>query len=544
MAKQFFWAEDEVAMIQDPQTQLYDSQKAYKQALTKFLLSGLKNLGYEESYRLLEQESGMSLPKLIEDELKNHIRQQDFDRALDYIDQHKNGSMQDKSITEMLTYELLKLKLIQALSYGNTTLALSLLRNQLKSFSQFDNDKKLLSSLYLLKTPEEIATASGVDLNNPEFMDMFIGRLELRLFNENGKGLIQEPFDYLCRNSLCYELITCKYHKPFGLVHRETNALGITNGIRHACELEYIPTVVYQTLEEATDELWEVKITEDGTFIYGLTRDRVFVCWMIDLASYYYNRLWISDEPLKEDIGSWCLNEEADTIIVGTLDNSIKILSMSTGAELVTIQAAHDDAINSVHVERFSDEMVTAGVDCNIHIWDYKSSKKKETIKTKRVLNMLVTEDEETAYVIYSNYKHIDKVNLVDETSTERVIVEKESIVSASLSPDNSLLLLNTGRGTPELHLYHLSDFRLLNIYKGYAQTKFCIKVGFLSNFVIFSGSEDGNLLYWHINNSEPVYVLKLHDMSLNSVATAYNEKMRRQVVVTVSDDCKAHILV
>lgn len=544
MSNPYFWAQDEIRIIQDPQTRLYDSQKAYKDALTSFLLSGLKNLGYQDTYKQLEKESGIHLPKVIDDELRGYIKQQNFDAAIGHVHNYEHESLYSNKNLNILLYELLKLKFIQAMLKGNTVTALFLLRNDLKEFSEFDADKKKLSGLYLLKTSEEIAEASGVYLNDPEYIDLFLNKLEVRLLAQDNTRPSEEPFDYLCRNSLCYEIITCKYHKSFNFANGYRNQLGITNGLKHYCPLEPFPSKVYQTLEETIDELWEVKLSTNSLNIYALTRDRVFICWTFNALSGYYEHNWTSEEPIKEEINDWCLNEKSGTIVIGTAENSIKIVSIARGELITIIQAAHDDAVNKIYVKSQGDEMISVSVDCHLKIWDCKNSSKKDFIKTKRALSMIMGKDEETVFIIYSNYRMIDRINLTDKTIQEKVIVEKDCIVSAAVSPDGTMLLLNTGRGNPELHLYRLNDYRLLNIYKGYVQTKFCLGIGFISNFIIYSGSEDGNLVYWHINCPDPIQRIQLHILSLNSAATAYNEILQRQILVSVSDDYKAKVLI
>ena len=544
MENNYFWAEEEIAVIQNPRTRLYDNQQAYKEALTRFLLSGLKNLGYNESYKLLEKESRMQLPKLIDDDLKTYIRQEDLDSAIGHLLLNDTRQLYNERNREVLLYEILKLKFVQSIIKGNTLMALFLLRNDLKEFKEFESEKKKLSSLYLLKTAEEISEVSGINLNDPEFMESFINKLELKLLHQEYGCPMEDPFDYLCRNSLCYEIIACKYHKSFNFINTPVNQLGISNGLKHHCELEYFPIDVYQTLDESNDELWEVKISSNGRNIYALTRDRIFMCWAFNSVSRYYEHSWISDEPIKEEINDWKLNEKNGTIVIGTAENAIKIIGTEGGRLLTTMQTAHDDSVNNIYVKRQGDEIISVSVDCNIKIWDYKQLSNKAVIKTKRALSMLMGQDEETAYIIYNNYKNIDKVNLSDRTTQEKVIIEKDSIISSCISPNGNMLLLNVGKLRPELHLYRLNDFRLLNIYKGHIQTKFCIGIGFLNDYIIYSGSEDGHLVYWHINNTEPIKKKELHTLSLNSVASAFNEVLKRQIVVTASDDYKLKILI
>ena len=187
---------------------------------------------------------------------------------------------------------------------------------------------------------------------------------------------------------------------------------------------------------------------------------------------------------------------------------------------------------------------MTGSTDGKVKVWDYKHCAVKEDIDTAKVLDFLLASNEEDMYIIYSNNRFVDKHNLVENTKETSVIVENENILASCLSPSDEYMLLSTGPNIVELHLWRLSDYSLLNKFVGHVQSKYHIGCAFLTDYVICSGSEDGCLLYWHINDSNPVEKLELHNTTLNNVVTGFNVKLNKTVVVTVSDDYSMSVLV
>ncbi len=123
------------------------------------------------------------------------------------------------------------------------------------------------------------------------------------------------------------------------------------------------------------------------------------------------------------------------------------------------------------------------------------------------------------------------------------MIIEKEAIISSALSSNGEFLILNTSQIQPEIHLWRLSDFKLLNIYTGHKQCKFVVNCKFLNDHVILSGSEDGCLYYWHINQNSPVKIINISSYTLNDISIGFNKNLDKTLIATASDDSEVKIL-
>ena len=210
----YFWAEKEIEAIQNRENKIFSADSDYRGHMTNFLLAGLKSLGYDRAVSTLEEESGQRLPRVLDDEFKTLIRKGAFDGAFSYVSNPSSLPALTSSQRSFLQFEMLKLKYVSAISKGETTIALYLLRNEMKGFEHhFNLEKKFLSQLYLLKDKQEVFQATGVNFENKADMENYIRLLEYRLLTNNEHcASLEDPFETLCRNNLSFQLISCKYH--------------------------------------------------------------------------------------------------------------------------------------------------------------------------------------------------------------------------------------------------------------------------------------------------------------------------------------------
>ena len=543
MSDRYYWAKDEVDMLQDPNFKLYENQEKLKQSLTHFMLSGLKTLGYTESFKSLKEESGMGIREIFSEEMKVALIKLQFEEVIQLFEQ-KN--IMNEQISQSFKYAILRLKYVKSVIDKDTEQLVKMLRVDLRPFPEFEQEKRDLSGLYLTKTKEEVYSRFGVNLEDPASLVFYANKLEFRLLSKENR--VAEPFDFICKNNLSYQLINCKYHKPYTLISKDGlksfQGMEIEGGMYHKCELDYIPKTVYQKINDATDELWDVKLSSDCETIFVLTRDRIIMAFQYDEPSKLYKHLWASEKSFESEVLSWTLNDKYNTILLTFNDKSIKIVCMEKGENLTTINENHNDNIYKIHSVKSGEEFLTGSTDGKVKVWDYKHCAVKEDIDTAKVLDFLLASNEEDMYIIYSNNRFVDKHNLVENTKETSVIVENENILASCLSPSDEYMLLSTGPNIVELHLWRLSDYSLLNKFVGHVQSKYHIGCAFLTDYVICSGSEDGCLLYWHINDRNPVEKLELHNTTLNNVVTGFNVKLNKTIVVTVSDDYSMSVLV
>ena len=163
-------------------------------------------------------------------------------------------------------------------------------------------------------------------------------------------------------------------------------------------------------------------------------------------------------------------------------------------------------------------------------------------IKTKRVIQFSVSPNELFLLLVHSNSLFIDYVLFANRETRPGLIREKHQIISHQIDPSSEFLLINTSFEIPELHLWRLSDGHLLNTFTGHFQRNFVIGCAFLNSSVICCGSENGELLFWHVNSDKPLSILKRHDLSLNSISIEKLQESGETLIATGSDDGRVMI--
>lgn len=549
MENKFFWAEEEINNIQDDKVQLFSNREEYKKQMTKFLLGGLRNLGYENTLQSLEKESGIKVPKIFDNEMKKFIKKKKFDSAIGYIKLNENRKKLTDRNVNYINYELLKLKYVNCLINGDVIMGLFLLRNDLKNFPEFfEKEKNNLSKLYLNKSKEDIKSIIKFDFEDENSIENYINNLEFKILS-NLKYEYKDPFENICKNSISYNLINCSYHIP-GNFHNPQNpenaqkALNYSLEQNHKCALEYMPSKIHQKLEKVFCEIWKIKFSKDCKKIFG-SGAKNFFCWEKIPETQNYKMKWTNPSFEGCQINDWSINEKEDSIILVTSQKQLLIWDIKDGNLKTSVEKAHKDIINTIYVFRDGDKFLTGSVDGFLIVWDSKNYEKLYEIPTRRILSLVVSNDEKEVFIIYGNCRMIDKISLSEdrEVIKYKEIIERDCILSSEISPNGLFLLLNIGQVLPELHLWRLSDGKLLNIYTGHSQSRFIIKCGFYTDNIIFSGSEDGFVYFWHINQSNYVKRIKLGKFPINDVTVGYNPVLKKKCIATASDDSQITII-
>ena len=546
MENKFFWAEEEIDNIKNDKVQLFSNREEYKKQMTKFLLGGLRNLGYENTLQSLEKESGIEVPKIFDNQMKQYIKEKKFDSAIVYIKLDENRKNINDRNLNYINYELLKLKYVNCLINGDVIMGLFLLRNDLKNFPEFfEKEKNCLSKLYLNKSKEDITNIIKFDFEDEVSIENYINSLEFKILS-NFKYEYKDPFENICKNSISYNLINCDYHIPGNFYNNDNNNNCLDYSIEqnHKCLLEYIPNNVFQKLEKVFCEIWKLKFSKDCKKIFG-SGAKSFFCWELNPESQKYKMKWTNPSFEGCQINDWDINEKEDSIILVTSQKQLLIWDIKDGNLKTSVEKAHKDIINTIYVFKDGVKFLTGSVDGFLIVWDSKNYEKLYEIPTRRILSLVVTIDEKEVYIIYGNCKMIDKISLNEdrEVIKYKEIIERDCILSSTISPNGKYLLLNIGQQLPELHLWRLSDGKLLNIYTGHTQSRFIIKSGFYTDNIIFSGSEDGYVYFWHINQSKYVKRIKLGKFPINDVTVGYNPVLKKKCIATASDDSQITII-
>ena len=104
------------------------------------------------------------------------------------------------------------------------------------------------------------------------------------------------------------------------------------------------------------------------------------------------------------------------------------------------------------------------------------------------------------------------KISIIDVESRKEInyIKEKDRLISSYLSRNDKFFLVNISYTSPEIHLWSLENYELINRFEGYKQSSFMLRccMGWKDEQLISCGSEDGKLYIWHRFHKKPIKIL------------------------------------
>ncbi|KAF9362637.1 hypothetical protein BGX34_005779 [Mortierella sp. NVP85] len=380
-----------------------------------------------------------------------------------------------------------------------------------------------LQSLGYKKAAQELETESGYQLESPavtrfrdcvlngnwEELEQLAGKLELDPAHEIS-------VKFLIREQKFLELLEARQIKNALIVLRsELTPLNHNMERVHTLTRTGIPTVTRRVLEGHVNEVWHISFSHNGRFLASASADRRIIIWNLETF-----------EPVQTlqshtDKVSCCVWSQDDTqLLTAGSDRAVKLWDVQTGTLKSTFQR-HTDTIISVgwlpDGDRFvsgseKDLLLMSTSGDVLHSWQYP------------VQDLAISEDGKILVVMCGIIIRV--INLVDMTEI-RKLDESDGIMAISLSKDGQYLLVNTTpKHTPmpvhkEIHLWSLTEGRIVRKYSGFKQGLFVIRScfgGWNERFVV-SGGEDAKVYIWHRENGNLIQTLEGHSRPVTVVA-------------------------
>lgn len=149
--------------------------------------------------------------------------------------------------------------------------------------------------------------------------------------------------------------------------------------------------------------------------------------------------------------------------------------------------------------------ILTGGLDNFILVWTDKGSLKYK-MNSDRLGDMQLFKNGKMLLILSATEFKICVID-IDKKSEVHQIKEKEQILCMQVSYTEKFLLTNCSQKSPEIHLWSLENFELLNKFSGFKQEKFLIRcgMGYEGDQIIAQGSEDGRIMFWNRNYNKPI---------------------------------------
>ncbi|KAK3827521.1 MAG: WD40-repeat-containing domain protein [Benniella sp.] len=461
--------------------------------LVRLMVQSLQSLGYKKAAQELETESGYQLESPAVTRFRDCVLNGNWEELEQLAGKLELDPAHEISVRLFLIREQKFLELLEARQIKN---ALIVLRSELTPLNHNMERVHTLTSYMMSTSAEDLRQRAGWDGSN--------GTSRLALLSSLQKYISpavmvpENRLETMLKQAIELQIANCLYH--------DNRNMSCTLYSDHVCEKTGIPTVTRRVLEGHVNEVWHISFSHNGRFLASASADRRIIIWNLETF-----------EPVQTlqshtDKVSCCVWSQDDTqLLTAGSDRAVKLWDVQTGTLKSTFQR-HTDTIISVgwlpDGDRFvsgseKDLLLMSTSGDVLHSWQYP------------VQDLAISEDGKILVVMCGIIIRV--INLVDMTEI-RKLDESDGIMAISLSKDGQYLLVNT---TPKIHLWSLTEGRIVRKYSGFKQGLFVIRScfgGWNERFVV-SGGEDAKVYIWHRENGNLIQTLEGHSRPVTVVA-------------------------
>ncbi|ORZ20910.1 WD40-repeat-containing domain protein [Lobosporangium transversale] len=461
--------------------------------LVRLMVQSLQSLGYRKSAQELEAESGFQL----ESPAVTLFRECVLKGAWDELEQLSEQLELDPAHHVSVKFLIREQKFLELLEARQIKNALIVLRSELTPLNHNMERVHTLTSYMMSSSAEDLRQRADWDGANGTSRQTLLSSLQKYI--SPAVMVPENRLETMLKQAIELQVKNCLYHN-----HRNT-----TNSLYsdHACEKTGIPSVSRGVLRGHTNEVWYISFSHDGKYLASASQDTKVIIWSMETFEAIHTL-----EGHQKEV-SWCVWSPDDTQLLTTgFDKMVKLWDVQTATCKSTFNR-HNDTVNCLgwlpDGERFLSGsgrnlflMTTTGEV--LRLWQFA------------VRDMAISADGKTLVVMGGTVIRI--INLED-MSTISTLEETDGITAISLSKDGQFLLANI---TPkhakhplhrEVHLWNLTEGRIVRKYSGYMQGLYVIRScfgGWDERFVI-SGSEDLKIYIWHRENGNLIQTLDGH---------------------------------
>ncbi|KAL6506816.1 hypothetical protein OROHE_022253 [Orobanche hederae] len=305
----------------------------------------------------------------------------------------------------------------------------------------------------------------------------------------------------------------CRFHNPSPVEH-----LSLLSD--HLCEGEGIPRRTSQILVHHKDEIWFLKFSHNGQYLASSSRNCVVIIWEVQAGGQLsvIQKLSCFEKPVEQI--SWSPNDlQFLTCASGQYVLRWDVLSFQLlygygKSGLTTVSCGWHPNGDSIFAS-FNNKTITwwnlKGEELK---WCYEG-----VVAYTRNAYLEIPRNRRELIIMCSSNKI---VFLGLESMSIRFIVEDKIIVSFSISGDGKFCLVSLANERIHVYSTEGDHQpKRVAKYKGHKRTRFDVRScfgGFEERFVA-SGSEDSQVYIWHRDSGELVHRLEGHGAVVNCVS-------------------------
>ncbi|MEM6517939.1 MAG: protein kinase [Cyanobacteria bacterium P01_D01_bin.71] len=211
-------------------------------------------------------------------------------------------------------------------------------------------------------------------------------------------------------------------------------------------------------------------------------------------------------------------NPRSATLVSGSLDDTIKVWDLQTGAAMATLKG-HPRGVNDLRISTKGQVLVSCGDDGTVKVWNLAAGRLLHTLEghARDVTSVAIGHQ---GWILASGSKDKTiKLWKLDKGTAIRTLLGSPAAVRAvAMMPDEVSLF--SGGLDNKLRLWNLKTGEMVRFFSGHVSPVNDVAVSRDGRFVV-SASKDKTLVVWSIGTGSIVHVLKGHNKEINSVAIA-----------------------
>ncbi|KAM3527224.1 hypothetical protein NHJ13051_003036 [Beauveria bassiana] len=503
-----------------------------REEVTRILIQALTDMGYQTAAENVSHESGFTL----ENPTVAAFRSSVLDGAWDETEKLLNGAITPEGHGEpgnglvlaagsdrgAMRFWVRQQKYLELLERRDTSRALMALRNDLTPLSQDTEKLRLLSSLLMCRSTDDLMSKANWDGAQ--------GRSRQRLLSELSKCI--SPSVMLPETRLAVlldhvkksQIDTCLYH---------TAASSPSLYSDHFCERRNFPTEVALELSDLAGEAWQVQFSHDGARLAACGSSEAVVIWETTAFS---TICVLADH--EAGVGNISWSPDDTMLVTCSQDNFARLWDARSGA-LIKKLFSFDKPVTGCLWAADSKSFVLGGLSRahGLCTFSVNGDEIQEWGRDHRVQDLALSPDGRWLVALDDRYTfHVYNAKTREFLYSHEL---KTRPTSVCISEDSKHMLLNKHDG--EAQLIEIETKAYKQKFLGHTGGDFLIRSAFggANEGFVVSGSEDGNILIWHKNTGAAVERLKGHDPRCNAVAWNPADPC---MLASAGDDCRVKI--
>ncbi|KAB8360907.1 hypothetical protein FH972_024640 [Carpinus fangiana] len=505
-----------------------------REELTRILIQGLGDLGYQGAANALSRESGFEVETSHAAAFRLAVLEGNWTEAEALV--QGTGPESDTptpglllaagASREEMLFLLRQQKYLELVEKRDIGQALMVLRAELQPLRRNERQLHALSSLIMVQSSDDLRSQARWDGAAGESRKDLLSILSRSI---SPSAMIPEHrLAELVNKVKENEMACCEYHNTTKWPSLYTD---------HRCSRDDFPLDLQIELKQHKDEVWVIKFSHDGTRLATASKDQTVKIYEMNQFSVVHT---LKEHSAPVAFVAW--SPDDTKIITCSQDKSAKLWDTKTGICLQTIHW-HSEPVTSAAWAPDGKSYVTGSLDQSrpLTIWDAAGYDLRPLHSFEcsgcRVQDVTIATMTPPASSIRSampyEYDSVLPVRLVVSCTDRSVHIydyhrrEKIShiqldheITCLNLSRDGQEMLINLNCG--ELWALGVDSGEVIQKYKGQKQSQFVIRgcYGGASEGVVVSGGEDSKICLWHRHSAKMIESIDAHSSGcVNSVA-------------------------